>query len=55
MCRQIVGLHGGEISCTAGPDGCGTCIAVTLPARAVNDVAAAADAATYASSGARPV
>jgi NtrC-family two-component system sensor histidine kinase KinB len=32
MCRQIVELHGGAIACTAGDDGRGTRITVTLPA-----------------------
>jgi NtrC-family two-component system sensor histidine kinase KinB len=31
MCRQIVELHGGMIGCTAGPEGRGTRITVTLP------------------------
>jgi NtrC-family two-component system sensor histidine kinase KinB len=34
MCRQIVELHGGLIACGSGPDDRGTCITVTLPARA---------------------
>ena len=33
MCRQIIELHGGTIACEPGPDGRGTCISVTLPAR----------------------
>ena len=47
MCRQIVGLHGGTISCGTGPDGRGTRITVTLP---VAEPAAAIldDVATYA-------
>jgi two-component system, NtrC family, sensor histidine kinase KinB len=35
MCRQIVELHGGEIACSGGIDGRGTCITVTLPARSI--------------------
>ena len=34
MSRQIVELHGGTISCNAGPGGRGTCITVTLPVEA---------------------
>jgi NtrC-family two-component system sensor histidine kinase KinB len=33
MCRQIVELHGGRISCSAGSEGRGTCIAIALPLR----------------------
>ena len=45
MCRQIVELHGGEISCSAGVGERGTRITVTLPATVrgatvVNDAAA---------------
>jgi NtrC-family two-component system sensor histidine kinase KinB len=31
MCRQIVQLHGGRITCTAGADNAGTCVTVELP------------------------
>jgi NtrC-family two-component system sensor histidine kinase KinB len=31
MCRQIVELHGGHVSCAAGRDDRGTCMAVELP------------------------
>ena len=31
MCRQIVELHGGHVSCAAGADGRGACITVQLP------------------------
>jgi signal transduction histidine kinase/HAMP domain-containing protein len=50
MCRQIVELHGGEISCGAGSDGGGTCITVKLPARSMTAAAVASDTATYVSS-----
>ena len=33
MCRQIVELHGGKISCSAGRDERGTCITVSLPTK----------------------
>jgi NtrC-family two-component system sensor histidine kinase KinB len=46
MCRQIVELHGGEISCGSGVDGGGTCITVTLPAQ-VRTSLAIKDAAVY--------
>jgi NtrC-family two-component system sensor histidine kinase KinB len=36
MCRQVVELHGGAISCTAGLHGRGTCISVLLPAKSVS-------------------
>jgi two-component system, NtrC family, sensor histidine kinase KinB len=32
MCRQIIELHGGAITCDAGPHERGTCITVSLPA-----------------------
>jgi signal transduction histidine kinase len=32
MCRQIIELHGGRISCDSGPDGHGTSMTVVLPA-----------------------
>ena len=32
MCRQIVELHGGQVSCTAGPSERGACITVQIPA-----------------------
>jgi signal transduction histidine kinase/HAMP domain-containing protein len=50
MCRQIVELHGGEISCGAGSDGGGTCITVKLPARSMTAAAVASDTATCVSS-----
>jgi NtrC-family two-component system sensor histidine kinase KinB len=31
MCRQIIQLHGGDISCTSGLDDRGTCISVRVP------------------------
>jgi two-component system, NtrC family, sensor histidine kinase KinB len=31
MCRQIVELHGGHVSCSAGADDRGTCMTVELP------------------------
>jgi NtrC-family two-component system sensor histidine kinase KinB len=39
MCRQIVELHGGTISCSAGTGERGTCITVTLPARTASEAA----------------
>ena len=47
MCRQIVELHGGLISCSSGVGDRGTCITVTLPA-IVSDATVVADVATYA-------
>lgn len=47
MCRQIVELHGGHISCNAGPADVGTCITVTLPASIPADASPAVDSATY--------
>ena len=49
MCRQIVELHGGEISCDAGRDGHGTRISVLLPAKTVSGVPFADDTVTYVS------
>ena len=48
MCRQIVDLHGGLISCSSGVDDRGTCITVTLPTT-VRDATLVDDAATYVS------
>lgn len=31
LCRQIIHSHGGTITCEAGPDGCGTRIAISIP------------------------
>ena len=45
MCRQIVELHGGEISCGAGVGGRGTRITVTLPTLGTNEASTAADSA----------
>jgi NtrC-family two-component system sensor histidine kinase KinB len=47
MCRQIVELHGGTISCTAGINGRGTCITVLLPASGVSGARIVNGAATY--------
>jgi NtrC-family two-component system sensor histidine kinase KinB len=46
MCRQIVELHDGQIACSAGADGDGTCITVVLPAR-VRTADAVGTAAEY--------
>jgi len=48
MCRQIVDLHGGEISCGSGRDDRGTCITVTLPALVGPSPASKPDAAISA-------
>lgn len=45
MCRQIVELHGGDISCRGGLDERGTCITVRLPAKRVSETTAAPPAA----------
>lgn len=37
MCRQIVELHGGQISCAAGADERGACITVKLPVSSPTD------------------
>lgn len=50
MCRQIVELHGGEIACSAGIDGRGTCITVTLPARSFAAETVVDRTGTYVSS-----
>jgi NtrC-family two-component system sensor histidine kinase KinB len=44
MCRQIVRLHGGEISCSSGPDGRGTCMSVRLPSHRTAEPPAASEA-----------
>jgi len=49
MCRQIVELHGGHISCSAGSADLGTCITVTLPAYKAADASLAVDSTTYVS------
>ena len=41
MCRQIVELHGGRVTCAAGADGCGARMTVELPVNIA--VAAGAD------------
>ena len=43
MCRQIVELHGGQISCSSGLGGRGTCIAVTLPVGVPSDAVAVSE------------
>ncbi len=48
MCRQIVELHGGEISASGGADGRGTRITMALPA-SVRSAIVANDAETYVS------
>ncbi len=48
MCRQIVELHGGEISCSTGPDGQGTRIAISLPARSEGVAPVLTGSTTYA-------
>jgi NtrC-family two-component system sensor histidine kinase KinB len=48
MCRQIVELHDGMIACTAGDNGRGTRITVTLPAT-IGTPASGDNAATYVS------
>jgi NtrC-family two-component system sensor histidine kinase KinB len=40
MCRQIIELHGGHISCGAGPHERGTCITVRLPALRMAEIPA---------------
>ena len=45
MCRQIVELHGGEISCGTGFDERGTRITVKLPTLGTNEASTAADSA----------
>ena len=50
MCRQIVELHGGEISCSTGPDGQGTRIAIRLPARSEGVAAVLTGSTTYGTS-----
>ncbi len=47
MCRQIVELHGGAITCDAGTDGRGTCITLTLLAGIPPNAAVVSDAAVY--------
>ena len=42
MCRQIIQLHGGEISCDAGSHERGTCITVRLPAMPMAEMPAKA-------------
>jgi NtrC-family two-component system sensor histidine kinase KinB len=49
MCRQIVELHGGEISCSTGTDGRGARITVSLLARSQRGVPVVMDSATYVS------
>jgi NtrC-family two-component system sensor histidine kinase KinB len=41
MCRQIVELHGGRVSCDAGTDGRGACFAVELPVASLTTAAMA--------------
>jgi hypothetical protein len=47
MCRQIVELHGGDISCGSGTNDRGTRITVRLPAKSLSDVPVVKDSATY--------
>ena len=47
MCRQIVELHGGDISCSSGVEDRGTCITVSLPARNASGADVVTDAATH--------
>jgi NtrC-family two-component system sensor histidine kinase KinB len=47
MCRQIIQLHGGEISCDAGFHERGTCITVRLPAIRIAEVPAKAYAPAW--------
>ena len=49
MCRQIVELHGGDISCSSSTDDRGTCITVRLPARSASGASVVSDSATYVS------
>jgi NtrC-family two-component system sensor histidine kinase KinB len=49
MCRQIVELHGGHMSCTAGADDRGTCITVELPANNPATVATVGERVTQGS------
>jgi signal transduction histidine kinase len=48
MCRQIVELHGGRISCRSGSGEQGTCITIELPARAPTGAEIIDHTATYA-------
>jgi len=47
MSRQIVELHGGTITCAAGPNGQGTCITVVLPTRHTLAASLITDSATH--------
>ncbi len=47
MCRQIIELHGGRISCGAGPADRGTRISVTLPVKGAVVAQPVIDSATY--------
>jgi len=47
MCRQIVELHGGNISCRAGVDGRGACIVVGLRACSLSDTSVVNDSPDF--------
>ena len=45
-CKQIVELHGGEISCGSGRNDRGTCITVTLPGNSAGRLSVVGESAT---------